>query len=94
MLKEELEMATEVLEVFNISAQRHPGPGTDERTNLRNSSGGGEAASVTLGDVARTVTLDDFGTEAEFRESLAQLSGLLPAHERTPRGHATRGARQ
>ena len=26
MLKEELEMATEVLEVFNISAQRHPGP--------------------------------------------------------------------
>jgi hypothetical protein len=83
MLKEQLEMATEVLEVFNIIAGGlHVPVLTKEQIceALREEM----QQRVSLWEIeARAVTLDDFGTEAEFRDSLAQLSAQLPAHERS-----------
>jgi len=73
------------------SLQHHcqcpPGPHTDERTDLRNASGGGAAAGVPSGDRSSGGGFRYFWHRADFRESLAPLSALLPAHERTPLGH-------
>jgi hypothetical protein len=93
-LKDQLEMATDVLEVFNIIANDLQVPVLTK-----------EQICETLQEEVRqqvsrreieawVATLGTFGTEAEFRESLAPLSALLPAHKRTTRGQADSDARR
>ena len=94
MLKEQLEMATDVLEVFNIIAGDLHVPELTKKQICETLQEEVQQQVSPWEMVARAVTLDDFGTEAEFRDSLAPLSVLLPEHGGTLRGHATREARQ
>lgn len=82
-LKEQLEMAGDVLEVFNIIASGLHIPVLTKEQICETLQQEVQQLVSHSEMAARAVTLDDFGTEAEFRENIAPLSALLPAHERT-----------
>jgi len=93
-LKDQLEMAMDVLEFFNIIASDLQVP-VLTKEQICETLQEEVRQQVSRREIeAQAVTLGAFGTEAEFRESLTPLSALLREHKGTPRGQATREARR